>query len=112
MESQPAKPSPAVVRLPLMVPADQAGSWPHNVEALCAPHGVKVRTMVEPGRKMTMFIFEMRGAPEDLQAVQAKLNLLIAAITLTPSRPEKGRRYAIAALSFMLGIGAVVLLFS
>lgn len=111
MSTPPAPPPLEVIRVPVLVPADQAASWPKHIEAICAPHRVRSRMTSEVGRTGTLFVFELRGAAADLREVQGKLQLLIAAIALTPSRPRRGRRVVIAALSFLGGLGVVLLLF-
>lgn len=111
MEPQPAKPV-SVVRIPIWVPAHQAEDWPRHVESICKQHGVRARVTAEPGRTATMFIFELRGSPEGLRDVQGKLEVLISTIALTPTATPRSKRIVVAAISFAIGLGAVLLIFT
>lgn len=110
METQLPKPA-AVVRIPLTVPADQASAWPKRVEAVCARLGVRVKVAAEPGRASTMFIFELRGSPEALREAQGQLQAIMEAVTLAPAPMRRNRRVVIAAISFAVGLVAVLLVF-
>lgn len=111
METQPPKPA-VVVRIPVWVPADQAAAWPQRVESICAPLGVRVKVTAEPGRAATMYIFDLRGAPEAVREAQGRLQTLVSAITLTPAPASRNRRVIMAAVSFAMGLVAVLLVFA